>query len=264
LEGHGLSKTQVLKSSRQMIHAFMDHRMGEFADLLAEDFVWLGDYTSQYVAGKGEFLKTVALEGEQPPVMVVQEEYAVLAHEGKLWVTYGRMVVAGPESGSQVLSARIHFTFVWRQQEGRLFLSHANACHVLEDPREVPSPVPQAMVFDRFKAAGQRQSEKIPVRDTSGAIHFFFPEEILWISVKDKLCTVHINGGTMKTRAPLRQFSHPPFLRVHKSLLVNPDYVKRLGRYQVFLKDGTVLAVGKKYYEMVRESLSGICYNIAK
>jgi hypothetical protein len=250
------SKGEVLRYSRLLIHAFMNRRMGDFADMLAEDFVWVGDYASLYIKGKEAFLKTVVVEETLPPVQVAEEEYSLLVHERRTWVTYGRMRVIPPEDQQESVSTRIHFTFVWEQVGNDLMLIYANACHVQEDPQDTAAPVTQSRVFSSGNGTETRALEKICIKDTAGNTHFYDSDEIIYIAVEDKLCTVVTQQETLTARIALRQLDQPPLMRIHQSFLVNPAYVVRLRRYEAELRDGRTLPVGRKYYDAVRSGLS--------
>lgn len=131
------NKKTILDKSREVIHAFIKREIESFQDLLDPYFVWLGDYSNQYIRGKEAFLETIKLESSLPPLDISQEEYAVLTHEKKTWITYGRFTVNAHGKDRELYSSKIHFTFVWKEDKDGLFLLHANACHVIDAQQQL-------------------------------------------------------------------------------------------------------------------------------
>lgn len=243
----------ILNKSRELIHAFMNHRILPFTDLLHEDFVWVGDYTSQYIKGRDEFLKTIEAEVTLPPFKITQEEYSLLTHERMTWITYGRFTATTQDQGGAWLSSRIHFTLVWKQEKEKLSLLHANACHVLDEP-EILIHKSQARVFDKttIETSSYEKIKKICIKDIEGNVHFLFPEEIIYIKSNDKLCSVHTKYGIFTARTTLRKQECPELLRIHSRYLLNIRYLKEICRYQATLTNGTQLPIGKERYKKIQ------------
>ena len=213
MRNHRYTETDILDKSRELIHAFMSKKLLPFKELLDENFVWIGDYTSQYIQGRDKFLETIVLEGELPPVELSQEEYTILTHERHTWITYGRFIVKTNVGKEILFSSRIHFTFVWKQDKGTLKLIHANACHVSDDPvqeAKISENTPQAMIFDRthIENISNKETQKISIRDLSGNVHFLFPNEILYMKSDDKLVTVYTEHHSFTARTTLNEMEN--------------------------------------------------------
>lgn len=256
MENRHYTEKEILDKSRELIHAFMSKQLLPFKDLLDENFVWVGDYASQYIQGRDKFLQTVAVEGELPPIELEQEEYAMLTHERHTWVTYGRFTV-----GAQSISSRIHFTFVWKQDKNGLHLLHANACHVLDEQEEAMNTVddtPQARVFDRtnLEVLSGGKMEKIRIKDLNGNVHFLFPGEILYMKSDDKVSTIYTTQGSFVARVTLNEMEHPHFVRIHNSYLVNIRYITKICRYKATLEDGTLLPIGQTRYKAIQQQIT--------
>ena len=251
------TEKEILDKSRELMHAFMNRQLVPFKDILDEDFVWVGDYSSQYIQGRELFMKTVETEALLPPLQLSQEEYAVLTHERHTWVTFGRFTVTPYDTDGEQLSSKIHFTLVWKCNKDGMFLLHANACHVIDDPVPEAAPLPQARVFPEIDAEHPwgDKIDKIRIRDTNGRLHFFFPEEILYIKSCNKHCTVYTEHDSIVSRMALNEINHPHFLRIHNSYLVNIRYIRQICRYEATLTDGTQLPIGKNRYKEIQEHL---------
>ena len=82
------------------------------------------------------------------------------------------------------------------------------------------------------------------------------PREIEWVAAADNYLRVHVPGAEHLVRGTLtaleRRLAPHGFLRVHRSLLVNPAAVRQLlpqrgGETQLVLRDGTVLVAARPY-----------------
>ncbi|MCA1012380.1 LytR/AlgR family response regulator transcription factor [Halobacillus halophilus] len=96
-------------------------------------------------------------------------------------------------------------------------------------------------------------------------IHYLNPESIVYVYREERWTKIVGKTHTYKTRAPLKEVEHRlrgfPFFRIHKSYLVNLNYVDRLtpwfnGAYQLELQ-GTEekLSVSRNYVKDLRKQL---------
>ncbi|MCR1865359.1 LytTR family transcriptional regulator DNA-binding domain-containing protein [Murimonas intestini] len=260
------TEKDILDKSRELIHAFMNKQLLPFKNLLDENFVWVGDYSSQYIQGRENFLKTVELEAALPPLELNQEEYAMLTHERQTWVTYGRFTVTAQGMGDTPLSSKVHFTFVWKQNKEALYLLHANACHVIDEQVQETAPepaaeesTPQARVFDRtnIEILSGGRMEKIRIKDLNSNVHFLFPGEILYMKSDNKITTIYTDHDSFMARITLNEMEHPHFVRIHNSYLVNIRYITKIRRYKATLADGTQLPIGQTRYKSIQKQISG-------
>lgn len=87
-----------------------------------------------------------------------------------------------------------------------------------------------------------------------GQLHRLHPAEIQYIKVEGKYCELHTNGGRFvcrKSLSILQSLLPDQFRLIHRSFLVNVDYVKKIditGR-AVFLQDGCLLPLSSKYLD---------------
>ncbi|MTQ96853.1 DUF4440 domain-containing protein [Pseudoflavonifractor sp. BIOML-A6] len=253
------SQQEVIDKTREVIHLFTDKKVDAFLRCLDKDFSWVADTEGIFMQGVGAFAENVESESRLPPVEITQEEYAVAAHERKLWVVYGRFTVAGL---SQM--ATVHFTFAWIQRQNDLFLGHANASHAQPDTAPAESTtqaakLAQARMFLDKPVANVAPvgapGEKVRFRDMAGRTHFLFAHEIFYIKSMNLLCEVHTEQETFQTRATLRDLKLPGFFLIHRSYLVNTYYVNTIRRFQATLLDGTELPISRERYMDLKRHL---------
>ncbi|MCC2252235.1 MAG: LytR/AlgR family response regulator transcription factor [Bacillota bacterium] len=101
--------------------------------------------------------------------------------------------------------------------------------------------------------------------DADGEIFYLEPKEILYMSRMDKLTKLITKTGEYETKIPLKELESRllayGFFRIHKSFLVNLEYVSRLtpwfnGAYHLHV-DGhdEVLSVSRNYAKALRQRL---------
>lgn len=98
------------------------------------------------------------------------------------------------------------------------------------------------------------------VLKASGRTLVLHPFEIEWIEAADNYCRVHGGGVEHLVRATLlameERLGVHGFLRIHRSLLVNPGAVRQLrprrgGEIELALRSGTVLTSGRGYRQAI-------------
>lgn len=252
---------EVIEMTRDAIHAFTKRDMERFCAYLDNDFTFIADDEPLYLQGVDDFIESTRVESQSPPVIIGEEEYTLLAHEKRLWVTFGRFSVSMPP-----MTANIHFTFVWRQREEKLLLLHANAAHARSAAvycAETESAVAQTHMFDpphvraALRSASDAPQVKRPYRDINGSIRYLTDNELQYVRINDKLCQFFVAGqAPFCVRTGLRALERPGFMVIHRSCLVNLSYVREICRYKATLLDGTELPVGKQYYLELKRTLS--------
>jgi hypothetical protein len=236
--------------------------MERFASYLDKDFTFIADDAPLFLRGKSAFFESTRAEEQTPPVTLSGEEYLLLAQDYRLCVTFGRFTASTPP-----MSARIHFTFVWRQTGDELLLIHASAAHVREVPPEALATAPdsdaaQAHMFDtpQLRAAvaalDAAPQLKRSYRDTDGHIRYLADCELMYVESLGKTSLFHLAGGAaFSARIALSALERPGLMIVHRSYLVNLAYVREICRYRAALIGGVTVPIGKSRYLAVKDSL---------
>lgn len=110
------------------------------------------------------------------------------------------------------------------------------------------------------KAFGQSQRKNIQQRGTDPAAWRNHGEiansQIRYIESNAHQLLIHTISGEVALYEKLDVYEkklHKDFLRVHKSFLVNMQYIRRIEMKEVTLQDGTVLPVSKTRYSVSRD-----------
>ncbi|MEG2022076.1 MAG: LytTR family transcriptional regulator DNA-binding domain-containing protein [Oscillospiraceae bacterium] len=258
---------EVINKTRQVVHSFYTRNIQPMADMLDDNFVWIGAYEFQYIRGKKEFLNSIKAESKEMPVHVSEEEFHILAHDRYLWTVYGRYTATAIQEDNTMLLAKTRNTFVWKQVDDKLMLLHIHGSHARDVPLEFSGNLPPSITdstawFESLKKVDRLVGppKKLTFRDGDGTYHFVLPSEILYIKAEAKQCTVHTGNDCFVARVLLKDFADksPLFLQCHRSYIVNIHSIKAIKRYELKLSDGTVLPIGKERYMDVKEHLHAI------
>lgn len=259
-------EAKMLELTRHLIHLFLNRQISSFLEYLSDDFVWIGDYDNLYTCGKDAFAATVTEEAELPPASITGEEYSVLTHNRRIWVTYGRCTV-GSEISDVQLYTKIHFNFVWRVENDTPVLTEAMACRTRDDVSDPDGAVLQSKVLGEnlryrqtIKEGALSNTGKIAVKEWSKPeTHYLMPSEIFYIKANNKRCFVHTVDKVIITGITIGRFDGmeglESFIRIHKSYLVNSAYVAKVRRNTITLTDGTELPMSRNIYSDVKKAL---------
>ncbi len=84
-----------------------------------------------------------------------------------------------------------------------------------------------------------------------------YHSDIYYIEAFDKYCAVHTANGEIKTYAALggllERLPTPPFLRCHRSFVVNMNYIKAAGRDFIMNNGDTVYIRQNKHSHIIKE-----------
>lgn len=155
-------------------------------------------------------------------------------------------------------SSKIAFTFVWKQTEETLLLVHANMSHNRPQTRN-SGGLPEAgrsIAGLPAQPPSAGPETKMSLRDLNGKIHYIFPSEIQYIKSDNKICHIFTAESDFPVRITLHRLYRPPFLLIHRSYLVNKNYVREICRYQATLLNGIQIPIGKEKYMEIKKALS--------
>lgn len=106
-----------------------------------------------------------------------------------------------------------------------------------------------------------RSMEHILIK-SEGKVFFLKKDEIDWIEAQGKYASIHAGDESYLIREGMSELEDEletaKFLRIHKSTIVNIDRIKHLqpllhGDYRVYMHDGTVLSVSRRYRQKLDE-----------
>lgn len=114
------------------------------------------------------------------------------------------------------------------------------------------------MVMDKAeKKITQDRKNRITVQ-YKGVMESIPLEEILYLESSAHQLLIHTGQTIINIYEKLDDYEkkmQESFVRIHKSYLVNMNYIRRIDRKELLLENGTVLPVSKSKYSYVKEAL---------
>jgi len=101
---------------------------------------------------------------------------------------------------------------------------------------------------------------KLVIPESNRSQYFVKLHQIVRVRAKDLHCYVYMQDGeVIETRKSLMDFEKElegkGFVRIHKSHLVNADYVKAIKNYKVTMLDGELLPIPKEKYREIKDKI---------
>lgn len=134
-----------------------------------------------------------------------------------------------------------------------IFMEKINLCGYLVKPIKFNNL--QFLVEKAMNNVKKRQEEKIIVqyRGITETIHI---SDIVYLESRAHQLSIFTITDQIQVYKKLDDYEDimdASFVRIHKSFLVNMNYIKRIERSALTLKDGTVLPISKTKYQAVKD-----------
>ena len=119
------------------------------------------------------------------------------------------------------------------------------------------------LLEDMQAVAPDAEPECLVIR-SAGHVHFLRPREIQWVAAEGDYIKIHTESRSHLVRDTMRnmeqRLQEHGFQRVHRSAIINLELVEELlasdsGDYEVVIKGGTRLKVGRSFRDALFESL---------
>ncbi|BDU77840.1 LytR/AlgR family response regulator transcription factor [Mesoterricola sediminis] len=207
-----------------------------------------------------------AIEAEAPDLVLLDIQMPEL--DG-----FGVIEAIGPERMPPTLFVTAYDQFALRAFEAhaldyllkpfdpeRFAAALARARTWLQGAREAqPSLAPLL----REVQAARQPSDRLLVKE-GGRYVFLRPAAVQWVEAEDNYVRLHVEGTSHLVRQTmtgiLARLGTSRFRRIHRSAIVNLDFVRHLepwtgGDYQVTMKDGSRLTLSRTYRDQLGEWL---------
>ncbi len=154
----------------------------------------------------------------------------------------------------------------------RFFAALNHAKQLLNQKNTATQSIPN-LVQSRVKSGQSSQlintdsfaSERLTIK-VNGKIHFIPLEEIIWIEAYDYYVKIHVAERFFLLRDSLKKMEarlpFPPFVRVHKSSIINQKYLQEIApqhngnEYQLSLTSGQKLHSSRSYRDQIKNLIT--------
>lgn len=236
----------------------------------AEDVLWIACAQAQYLEGLEAVREDCRVTmSELQRCHLLGQEYTVVQNTGSVCTIAGRYLTTTDESQAYFLQVQQRCTFVWELVKEELVIRHI---HVSNPMGELKTDAGKTVVNEMGYMAKQymmrhylkqNEARRIRIPDKKeGVTHFLSPTEILYATADRRFCVLHtVKGEKIEARMSIADFADAvkeEFISVHRSYVLNVDYITQLRPYCAVLADGQEIPIPAKRFRAVREYLTAV------
>ncbi len=245
--------------SKQVIREHYARNFDFVLSYIADDISWIGPLEAQYTVGKAVFTEKLTPE-QDTPVVVSEDEYYIAASDDSFCTVVGTYVASTSSETEMLLMVRQRVTLQWIWRDDRPQIIHIHLSNPWEQVEEnEPFPYQAARrAYEYIKQLHAAEEQIIRFRTVDNETAFVESDEILYIEAESTHCVLHLMNRKITVNNKISELvGRLPkrFCQIHRSYLVNVDYVVKISRYVVTLCDNIVLPVPEKRYQAVKREI---------
>lgn len=223
---------QLINYTRTVIRSCYTGTLNLIQKHFHSDIVWINSLTSQYLYGYCSVSSGLSKSPRLNCSRIIYRHSHLLQISANTWtVTCEYSVLRHPEAQSTPEYYCSCFTWKEEHQDVKLIYVHNSPCY---------NPVPE--------------SHPISFQGRHAQIYRISPNEIVYAEANNIYSNLHCVLGQVEISHSISQLEEllpGYFMRTHRSLIVNKQYVRRIYRYGLELLDGVHLPVPEKRYMKV-------------
>lgn len=262
-----LAKMAVVLSQEFIWRHYVTRELDFVASCIDEQIMWIGPLEHQFVVGRDKMKEILSAE-QEIFFQVLSSDLQLIAQDENSCVVAGRIEICTDERAEYAFKCKQRWTFVYKTAKERPLITHL---HVSESW----DMLNQGEFFP-FRAAKQTYQymqqllrnkisnfAKLTVYDTKRRLHFIMEQEIIYVEASNVNCYLYCISGEFLITKSISAFQKSlsnKFIRIHRSYLVNVDYVTEMERFAVQLCEGTKLPIPEKKYVCIREQIRKVAW----
>lgn len=239
--------------------------------LCTEDVTWIGAQMEQFQRGYDAVEADVrAIMKELSPCYMLNQEFYVVQNFKNVCTVVGRYLVRTDDDADILLQAQQRSTFVWELIDGVPKIKHMHISNPLGELKVVEGAsfvshlgkMSKKYLTQKIKCI--REKKKISITDLEGVTRFVALSEILYAMAQKKYIVLYTTEGEIIGRMEMKEFvekSGTDFLQVHRSYVINKNYVAEIEAYMITMTNGDEIPVPVKKYTWVLEKLESYYEN---
>lgn len=258
-------ETEMLQLTNECLSRYWQKDYMFVVNYCAEQVIWCGARQDEFLLTRSDVEEDFRFnaEGLQPCHLLNAEFFA--QSNGSLCVVTGNYRVATDETADFFLQAQQRCTFVWEKTKEGPKIRHM---HVSNPIGEMKMDGKEAFPNKMGKMAHRYMMNEIQRRtcasrisaySENGSLTFFELSRILFICALGKECVIQTTDGEkfVKTSiSDLQKQAGDALIAIHRSYLVNPEFIRDIRRYTITLENGTELPVPQRKYNDLRQKLA--------
>ncbi len=248
--------------TQQIMAAHYTRNLDYVMEWLDEDVMWVGPARHQFITGMQKLEKILMME-QHIPCHISEQQYTILHGDENTCLVSGWLEVHTDESTGLLLNVLQRITFEYALISGIPKVIHMHVSNPWEG-MEQNEPFPYRAGRETFLYMQKRIREKttdpkkIAVRDCRNNSHIIMENEIIYIAADRAKCTIRVLDGRIGVPyriSVLQKYLSERFVQVHRSYIINVDYVVGIAPYTVRLCDGIYIPIPEKRYSQLKADI---------
>lgn len=254
-------ETLAAKTQRIMEEHY-ERNLDYVMEQLIDNVMWIGAMESQFVVGKDKFYD-ILIKEKNIPCSIVKQHYHLISGNEYTAVVVGELLVHTKKCTGMILEVKQRVTFQYILWNGVPKVSHLHVSNVW-DALEPDEYFPYRAGHQTYQYVQQliqeknKVQKKIIVTDSKRKLHVIMESEIIYIQANNEKSIIYYVDGRVEVTEAISSFHNrlqAPFLSVHRSYIINMNYVIGIERFWIRLCDGIQVPVPEKKYSRIKDSI---------
>lgn len=230
-----------------------------------ENVTWIGAEQNEFIRGFENVKKNFAdLLLHLRSCHLLNQEFYVTQNSKNTCTVIGRYFVTTDETNDYFLQAQQRCTFVWEMKDKAYKIMHIHVSNpmgelkVAQGERFVNTVGYMANRYLEENFKKRFFGRQITVTDVNGAVRFIYLSEIMYVKAQRNDVTIVMTNEQTDVKMSISDFmklADNKFLQVHRSYAVNTDFMSKLERYNITMKNGEQIPVPVKKYNEIRDEM---------
>ena len=257
-------KQDAVELTRMIMRKHYERDLDFVIEQMAEDIMWIGPIKSQFINGLDNFKKILEIE-QGIPFQIKGDVYELVGENEKGCVVSGKYTVYNEGVQNYIMLAEQRCTFVYRRQEGRLLAIHIHVSNTADnlligDEKYFPFKAGRENYEYMQKLIQEKISKekKVCFKGLDKEEYFVDINQIIYIEAGHRKSRLQCVGQAMYIRVPIGEIETKlpaQFVRIHRSYIINLDYVLNVQYREITMYDGSTLPIPEKRYHQVLKSI---------
>ena len=257
---------EVIRLTQECLTRYWQLDIDYIISFCDEDVMWIGANQNEFIRGRDGFQADLAsVKKELKPCHLVSQEYVVAQNTGSACTIAGRYLVTTDETVEYFLQVQQRCTFTWELIDGNLKIKQVHVSNpigelkIKEGEQFVNTIGKMAQKYLLNHIHALEDTRQFTVIDENDVVHFLHNEDVVYVSAEGRNCRLFTaDGSEICGRLNMTEFQRicgREFVSVHRSYMVNSNYISLIQRYEVVMLDGSRIPIPVKKYKEVREGL---------
>lgn len=230
-----------------------------------ENVSWIGAEQDEFIIGFENVKQNFAdLLHHLRSCYLLNQEFYVTQSSKNVFTVMGRYFVTTDETNDYFLQVQQRCTFVWEKKDKDFKIMHIHVSNpmgelkVAKGERFVNAVGYMANKYLEENFKKRFFGRQITVTEANGAVRFIYLSEIMYVKARRNDVTITTTDEQIDAKLSISEFmelANQKFLKVHRSYAINTDYMSKMERYTITMKNGEEIPIPMKKYNEVREEM---------